>query len=128
MFLPRQEWEQIGQLFQGPTGDNMDGGPFPFNRRDGRGNSNASLLFLLHPIHGGRPIIDFSHAVGLLSIKKDPFRDSGFPRVDMGHKSDVSGSGEPFLTSHLFSQSPNKIYLGNIKEISEKSQPFEAWL
>ena len=54
----------------------------------------------------GRPIMDFSHAVDLLRVKKDPFRDSGFPGVDVGHKPDISGSGESFLASHLFSQSP----------------------
>jgi hypothetical protein len=84
--------------------NNMNGVPLPFDRRDGRGNGNSSFLFLLHPIHGGRAIIYFSHAVGLFRVKKDPFSDSGLSRIDVGHKPNISGSGEPFLSSHLSSQ------------------------
>jgi hypothetical protein len=40
--------------------------------------------------------------VGLLRVEKDPFRDSGLSRIDVGHEPNISGPGEPFLSSHLF--------------------------
>src|SRR4030042_2451466 len=80
----------------------MNGVPLPFDCCDGRGDGNSPFLFLLHPIHGGRPVIHLSHAVGLLGVKKDPFRDGGFSRIDVGHEADISCSGEAFFSSHLF--------------------------
>jgi hypothetical protein len=37
----------------------------------------------------------------LLRIKKDPFRHRRLSRIDVGHKPNISGSGEPFFPSHL---------------------------
>jgi hypothetical protein len=80
----------------------MKGVPLPFDRRDSRGDGNSSFLFLLHPIHGGCPIIHLSHAMGFLCIKKDPFGHGRLSRIDVGHKPNISRSGESFLSSHLF--------------------------
>jgi len=41
--------------------------------------------------------------VGLLRVKKDPFRDRGLSCVNMGHEPNISRSGEAFLSGHLFS-------------------------
>jgi hypothetical protein len=68
--------------------------------------------------------------VGLLCVEKDSFGDSGLSRINVGHKSNVPGSGEPFLSSHLFFSIHElkyisailKGFLRNVKGISEKSQ------
>jgi hypothetical protein len=37
----------------------------------------------------------------LLSVKENPLGDSGLSSIDVGHKPDISGSAQPFLSSHL---------------------------
>jgi hypothetical protein len=86
----------------------MNGVSLPFDRRHGRSDGNSPLLLLQHPIHRGRPVIHFSHAMGFLRIEKDPFSDSGLSGIDVCHKPNISGSGKPFLSSHLSSQYSNK--------------------
>jgi hypothetical protein len=81
--------------------NDMKGVPLPFHRRDGRSDRNPSLLLLLHPIHHRCPLIDLPHAVDLFCIVEDPLGDGRFPGIDMGHKPNVSRSGESFLSSHL---------------------------
>ncbi len=56
----------------------------------GGGDGDAALLFLLHPVHGGLPVIDLADAVALACIKEDPFDGGGFTRVDMGHNADIT--------------------------------------
>jgi hypothetical protein len=68
--------------------------------------------------------------VGLLCVEKDPFRDSGLPSIDVGHKPNISRSGEPFLSSHLFFSIFKQRYISailkgfylKVKEISEEVQ------
>jgi hypothetical protein len=40
--------------------------------------------------------------MGLLGIEKDSLGDSRLSGIDVGHKPNISCSGEPFLSSHLF--------------------------
>jgi hypothetical protein len=62
--------------------------------------------------------------VGLLRVEKDPFRDSGLPRIDVGHEPNISGSGEPFLSSHLFfSIFEQKYILAILKGFLRKVNP-----
>jgi hypothetical protein len=46
--------------------------------------------------------MDLTHAVDLLSIKENPLGDGGLPGIDVGHKPNISGSYQSFLSSHLF--------------------------
>jgi hypothetical protein len=65
--------------------------------------------------------------MGLLCVKKNPLGDSGFTRIDVGHKPDIPCFGKPFLSSHFFSSILNQKYifailkgfLRKVKEISD---------
>jgi len=101
--------------------DNMNDASFPFDRCHSRGDRNSPFLFLLHPVHGGCPIIYLSHAVGLLGIEKDSLGDSRLSSIDVGHKPNIPCSGEPFLSSHLFlSMSEQKYILAILKGFLRK--------
>ena len=56
------------------------------SRRDG----DAALLFLLHPIHGGGAIMDFTNFVATASIEQNTFCGRGLTGVDMRHNTDIA--------------------------------------
>ena len=56
----------------------------------GRRDRDAALLLLLHPIHDGRALMDFTQLVGASRVVEDPLRDRGLARVDVGHDPDVA--------------------------------------
>jgi hypothetical protein len=59
--------------------------PLPETGGRRRSNGNASLPFLLHPVHGGSPLVDLSHPVSLAGIEQDSFGRGGLAGIDMGH-------------------------------------------
>ena len=57
-----------------------------------RGNSDASFFLQFHGVHcGSNPILasDLMNSMDLLGVKKDPLRQSGLARVNMGADPDV---------------------------------------
>jgi len=54
------------------------------------GNRDSSLFFLLHPVHGGGPLIHFPDLVGNAGIVENPLSRRRLPGVDVGHDADVS--------------------------------------
>ena len=61
---------------------------------------NAALLFLGHPVHGGRSFVGFTDAVVLSCIEQDPFGGSGFSGIDMSHNTDVPDSFKWMASGH----------------------------
>jgi hypothetical protein len=57
----------------------------------GRGDGDAALLFLLHPVHGGGAVVDLSDAVRLAGVEQYPLGGGGLPGIDVGHDADVPG-------------------------------------
>src|SRR3989442_15577085 len=68
--------------------DNVDADFPPKTRGRGRGNRNAALLLLLHPVHRSGAFMDLSDSVRSSRIEKDALRLSGLPSIDVGHDAD----------------------------------------
>ena len=70
--------------------DNVDGDIAPFAGGGGRGDGDAALLFLLHPIHNGRAFMHFANFVRTAGVIKDAFRSGSFAGINVGHDADIS--------------------------------------
>ena len=55
-----------------------------------RDSSDTSLLFLFHPIHGGRTFVDFTNLVRFTGVIQNTFGASSFTRIYMSHDTDVT--------------------------------------
>ncbi len=53
------------------------------------GNRNPAFLLLLHPVHGGSAVMDFSDLVAYACIKKDAFGSRSLSGVDVRRNTDV---------------------------------------
>ena len=61
------------------------------DRGGGRGgDGDPPLLLLLHPVHGGRAVMDFADLMALAGVVEDPLRGRGLPGIDVGHDAEVS--------------------------------------
>jgi hypothetical protein len=58
--------------------------------RGRRSDRDATLLFLLHPIHYGISVMDFADFVGDSGIEKNSLGSCRFPGIDMRHDADVA--------------------------------------
>src|SRR5690606_33956185 len=64
---------------------------------------DATLLLLLHPVHGGRAIVRLAQLVVLAGVEQDTFGRGGLAGIDVGHDAEVAvtldgcsaGHGEP---------------------------------
>src|SRR5208283_3644630 len=63
---------------------------FPETGRCSRGDGDAPLLLLFHPVHGGCAFVDLSDPVVDTCIVQDPFCCRRLAGIDMGHNADVS--------------------------------------
>ena len=63
----------------------------------GRGDGDAALLLLDHPVHGGGALVDLADLVVLAGVVEDPLGRGGLARVDVGHDPDVAGLGQGML-------------------------------
>src|SRR5438128_4717612 len=68
--------------------DNVDADVAPKTRGRGRGNRNAALLLLLHPVHRRGDFMDISDAVRSSRLEKKALRPSRVHGIDLGHGRD----------------------------------------
>ena len=61
----------------------------PIRRRRGGRDRDATFLLLLHPIHGGRAVMDFADLMRFAGIIENPLCRRRLARVDMGHDAEV---------------------------------------
>src|SRR5438552_15199476 len=69
--------------------DDVDPVPEPVGDRGGRGDRDATLLLLHHPVHGGGAVVDLTHLVDAAGIEEDAFGRGRLPGIDVGHDADV---------------------------------------
>lgn len=62
-------------------------------RRGGR-DRDAALLLLLHPVHRGSAVVDFTDLVRDAGVEQDPLSGGRLARVDVGHDPDVADLGQ----------------------------------
>src|SRR5262249_39675222 len=69
----------------------------------GRGDRDAPLLLLLHPVHGGGALMDLTDLVVLAGVIKDALGRCRLPGIDVGHDADVAIAVERGFTGHILS-------------------------
>ena len=69
--------------------NDVDSAILPSTCGGGGSDGDASLLLLLHPIHGGSSLVHLSDLVSLASVVKDTLGCGGFAGIDVSHDSDV---------------------------------------
>ena len=74
--------------------DDVDGVVTPDAGGRGGRDGDAALLLLLHPVHGGRALVDLTDLVVDAGVEQDPLGGRGLARVDVRHDPDVADLGE----------------------------------
>src|SRR5829696_912171 len=70
--------------------EDVDPVALPLRGRRGRGDRDAALLLLLHPVHDGSALVDLAHLVGAARVVEDSLCRSRLPGIDVGHDADVA--------------------------------------
>src|SRR5262249_38618946 len=60
----------------------------------------AALLLLLHPVHGGRAIVDFADLVALPRVVEDTLGRGRLTGIDVGHDADIPIELERGMSCH----------------------------
>ena len=76
---------------------------FPETSSRSGGNSNTSLLFLFHPVHGGGTIVYFPNFVRQASVKQNTFRSGSLARVYVSNNANITVTINRRFTSHFCS-------------------------
>ena len=74
----------------------------PETGRGGRGNRDTALLLLLHPVHRGRAVVDFTDLVVLAGVIEDALGRSRLPSINVGHDADVAIPTERCFPCHSY--------------------------
>ncbi len=62
----------------------------PETGRGSRGDRDATLALLLHPVCDSGPLMDFAHAVYTASVEQDTLSERCLPGIDVGCDADVA--------------------------------------
>ena len=65
------------------------------------GDSNTTFLLLLHPVHGGCAVMNFTDFMVYTGVEQNTFGSSGFTGVDVRTDTDVTVARDGCCTSHL---------------------------
>ena len=86
-----------------------DAVPGPEAGSGGGGDGDPALLLLLHPVHGGRALVDLTDLVVLAGVVKDALGGSRLAGIDVGHDADIPVPIEGCLSGHVqFVSRPTK--------------------
>ena len=85
--------------------DDVDAVALPLSRGRGGGDGDAALALLLHPVHGGRALVDFADLVGSAGVVEDALGGGGFTRVDMRDDADIARAFEVSVCHESSAQS-----------------------
>ena len=69
-----------------------------------RGDGDAAFLFLFHPVHRGRALVDLAHAMEPARVEQDALGGRRLPGIDVRHDADVPKSRKRCLP-HLYALS-----------------------
>ena len=71
--------------------DDVDARTAPETGGGSRGDRDASLLLLFHPVHRCGALMRFAELVVHAGVEQNTFRRRGLAGVDVGHNADISG-------------------------------------
>ena len=74
--------------------DDLDRVALPLTLGGGGGDGDATLLLLLHPVHDGSALVDFTDLVRDTGVEQDPLGRGRLTGVDVRHDADVADLGE----------------------------------
>ena len=80
--------------------DNVDLNVTPFAGGGGGGDGDTALLFLLHPVHDGRALMNLPNLVGFARVIQNPLRRGGLTGIDMSCDADIPHPLERGRSSH----------------------------
>src|SRR4030095_2028555 len=78
-----------GKVHVSRSVDDVDSMVLPETCGRGGRDRNPALLFLLHPIHRRRTLMNFTDLVIDPGVVEDALRGRGFAGVDVGHDADI---------------------------------------
>ena len=93
---PQRALDLHGEVHVPRGVDDVDGVAEPARRGSGGCDRDAAFLLLLHPVHGGRALMDLTDLVVDSGVEQDALGGRGFARVDMRHDPDVADLGEVY--------------------------------
>ena len=73
---------------------------FPEGGRSGGRDRDAAFLLLLHPVHGGRAIMDFADLVRLACVEQDALGRRGLAGIDVRHDAEIAVAVERIVAGH----------------------------
>src|SRR5581483_628706 len=79
-----------GEIHVAGRVDDVDGAIPPLAGRGGRGDRDAALLLLLHPVHDGGAFVHFADLVGPPGVIENALRSGGFTGIDVRHDADIA--------------------------------------
>src|SRR5205807_281313 len=82
---PQRPLDLHGEVDVAGRVDDVDPVVVPLAGRGRRGDGDAALLLLDHPVHGGGAFVDLTDLVVLAGVVEDALGRRGFARVDVGH-------------------------------------------
>src|SRR5881396_1535501 len=81
--------------------DDVDAMLAPEGRRGCRGDRDAALLLLDHPVHGGSPVVHLADLMGAAGVVEDALGSRRLTGIDVSHDADISRLLQGYLTCHL---------------------------
>jgi hypothetical protein len=81
--------------------DDVDAVALPVCGGRGRGDRDAALLLLLHPVHHRSALVNLPHLVGPAGVIEDALSRRRLTGVDVSHDSDVASVFERESAGHL---------------------------
>ena len=98
---PQRALHLDGEVDMARCVDDVDAVVAPDAVSGRRGDGDAPLLLLGHPVHRGRAVVDLADLVVAPRVVQDPLGGRGLARVDVRHDPDVPGLGQGVsLVSH----------------------------
>jgi hypothetical protein len=76
------------------------GHAFPEGRCRSRGDGDAALLLLRHPVHGRGAFVDLAHLVVHAGVEQDALGRRGFTCVDVGADTDIAVALDRCFAGH----------------------------
>ena len=87
--------------------DEVDLVALPLGGRRGRGDGDAALALLLHPVHHRGALVGLTDAVGAAGVVEDAFGHGRLAGIDMGDDADIADAFQRGRTGHVVCCSPD---------------------